>query len=34
MVVANRNGTLQKCQDCNHRETLTQPEPEAAARSA
>ncbi len=31
MVVANRNGTLQKCQTCNHREALTSAEPEAVA---
>ncbi|CAN5802096.1 hypothetical protein BH23CHL2_BH23CHL2_20500 [soil metagenome] len=31
MVVANRAGTLQKCQDCNHREAIVEPEPEAQA---
>jgi DNA topoisomerase-1 len=31
MVVANRTGTLQKCQTCNHREALEQPEPQAVA---
>lgn len=36
MVVANRAGTLQKCQDCNHREAILEQEQEreAAAQSA
>lgn len=31
MVVANRSGTLQKCQDCNHREAISEPESQAVA---
>ena len=34
MVVANRAGTLQKCQDCNHREAVVEQEPERQAQPA
>lgn len=34
MVVANRAGTLQKCQDCNHREAIAEVEEETPAQTA